>query len=92
MKNEKAIEFVKKHGLYSTLLVGSRTKPIYLEDFLDLYEQEQLNKPAVSKREDVERRILFDNFYAWLDGLTVEEYDKMSLTDKCETFFFKISK
>lgn len=35
------------------------------------------------------RRKLFDKFYAWLDGLTQEEYDNMSLTDKCEKFFFK---
>ena len=38
------------------------------------------------------RRELFDKFYAWLDGLSQSEYDDMSLTDKCETFFFKIDK
>ena len=36
------------------------------------------------------QRELFDKFYSWLDGLTQEEYDDMSLTDKCERFFFKI--
>ena len=35
------------------------------------------------------RRELFDKFYAWLDGLSQSEYDEMSLTDKCEKFFFK---
>ena len=40
--------------------------------------------PAVSNR-----RELFDKFYEWLDGLSQKEYDDMSLTDKCEKFFFK---
>ena len=35
------------------------------------------------------RRELFDKFYEWLDGLSQAEYDDMSLTDKCEKFFFK---
>lgn len=35
------------------------------------------------------RRKLFDKFYEWLDGLSQAEYDDMSLTDKCENFFFK---
>lgn len=35
------------------------------------------------------RRELFDKFYEWLDGLSQKEYDDMSLTDKCEKFFFK---
>lgn len=30
----------------------------------------------------------FDMFYEWLDSLTQAEYDDMSLTDKCEKFFF----
>ncbi len=34
------------------------------------------------------RRELFDKFYTWLDELTQEEYEDMSLTDKCEKFFF----
>ena len=34
------------------------------------------------------RRELFDKFYEWLDGLSQAEYDDMSLTDKCEKFFF----
>lgn len=44
---------------------------------------------ALSKADVRNRRELFDKFYAWLDGLTQEEYDDMSLTDKCEKFFFK---
>lgn len=36
-----------------------------------------------------QQREQFDNFYAWLDGLAQDEYDDMSLTDKCEKFFFK---
>ena len=35
------------------------------------------------------RRELFDKFYEWLDGLSQTEYDDMSITDKCEKFFFK---
>ena len=48
------------------------------------------SKPANCAIFDVSnRRELFDKFYSWLDGLTQEEYDDMSLTDKCEKFFFK---
>ena len=35
------------------------------------------------------RREQFDNFYKWLDNLTQDEYDDMSLTDKIEKYFFK---
>lgn len=34
------------------------------------------------------KRELFNKFYDWLDGLTQEEFDIMSLTEKCEKFFF----
>ena len=47
-------------------------------------ELEQLILSGVSHR-----RELFDNFYKWLDDLTQEEYDDMSLTDKIEKYFFK---
>ena len=33
-------------------------------------------------------RELMNSFYQWLDGLSEAEYDGMSLTDKCEKFFF----
>lgn len=36
-----------------------------------------------------ELRIKIDGFYEWLDTLSQEEYDDMSLTEKCENFFFK---
>jgi hypothetical protein len=35
------------------------------------------------------KRTEFDKFYKWIDGLPQGEYDRMSLTDKCEEFFFK---
>jgi len=58
------------------------------EKYINWLEQIVVNKndllPDVSNR-----RELFDKFYAWLDGLTQGEYDDMSLTDKCEKFFFK---
>ena len=34
-------------------------------------------------------RKLLDDFYKWLDDLTEEEFDVMSLTDKCEKFFIE---
>ncbi len=43
--------------------------------------------PVVSNR-----RELFDNFYNWLDNISEAEYDDMSLTDKCEKYFFEIDK
>ena len=49
---------------------------------------ERLDKIAVVSNQ----RKLFDNFYNWLDNLTEAEYDDMSLTDKCEKYFFKIDK
>lgn len=45
-----------------------------------------------SKNIDIKRRELFNDFYAWLDSLSVEEYDDMSLTQKCEKYFFEINK
>lgn len=42
-----------------------------------------------NKHDVSNRRELFDKFYEWLDGLSQTEYDDMSLTDKCEKFFFK---
>ena len=44
---------------------------------------------TVQDLEDKIKRDMFDNFYAWLDVLTQDEYDNMSLTEKCEKFFFK---
>ena len=65
----------------------------YLRDLsVDDATQQRLGLFAVSKYEGNELRILFYNFYRWLDGLSESEYDKMSLTDKCEKYFFKIIK
>jgi hypothetical protein len=47
------------------------------------------DEPALNLPVVVGQREQFNKFYAWLDGLTQVEYDDMSLTSKCEKFFFK---
>jgi hypothetical protein len=82
-------EFVKEyyqlpHSKIETVRIKSLIKCI--ERYKEYHDSEviKLNIPAVSNR-----RELFDKFYEWLDGLSQTEYDDMSLTDKCEKFFFK---
>jgi hypothetical protein len=69
------------------------TKLSNIENYMDeLYLENGILKQQVLKLNldlVTQLRGQFDNFYAWLDGLTQEEYDDMSLTDKCEKFFFK---
>jgi hypothetical protein len=40
---------------------------------------------------DLDKRKMFDEFYAWLDAMTIQESDELSLTEKIETFFFEKS-
>ena len=55
-----------------------------INDKADKYLLDQvLRLCAVSQQ-----RELFDKFYKWLDDMSEAEYDKMSLTEKCEKFFF----
>lgn len=61
-----------------------------LKQFIDSLYSEQSAKSAHTMSEG-DLRDLFDKFYAWLDGLTQVEYDNISLTDKCEKFFFEIN-
>jgi hypothetical protein len=87
-------DILKQYETYVIIGQPHNTTPIFLKEnvllAMEEYAQQQvknLNKPAVSNR-----RKLFDKFYAWLDGLSQAEYDDMSLTDKCEKFFFKLDK
>ena len=49
-------------------------------------EQEKKYRIKDMKRQELRKE--FDKFYGWLDSLTTEQYDDMSLTDMCEKFFF----
>lgn len=53
---------------------------------------EYYSKTEVNEGVNEGVREMFDKFYEWLDGLTQAEYDDMSLTDKCEKYFFEIYK
>jgi hypothetical protein len=75
------------HQNLMVLNKGTEEHPDYIVGGTDDLKRELLKlfaMPVVRKQ-----RELFDKFYAWLDGLTQGEYDDMSLTDKCEKFFFK---
>lgn len=84
-QQKKVISILLKH--YTKIgYKGGIAKVIFDDDFENIAEE---IVKLFAKSDVINRRELIDNFYAWLDGLTQHEYDDMSLTDKCEKFFFK---
>lgn len=89
--DSKVIEKLILRGFTKEQLLNNRGLIGAAIDEIALIVVKNINNDALLARgSDVERRELFNNFYAWLDGLAQEEYDDMSLTDKCEKFFFKL--
>jgi TusA-related sulfurtransferase len=93
--------WIARDELHRLYLSFSAEKPIELWQVREGIEMSYKLFPEVKPGECIEvwitdkeattkLRELFDKFYAWLDELPIEEYDKMCLTDKCEKFFFKI--
>lgn len=76
-------------GMNQALRLGVTEKANYeIQKLFDKAIKEAVTE-ALRKHFVGNRRELFDKFYEWLDGLSQAEYDDMSLTDKCEKFFFK---
>ena len=56
------------------------------QEYIDWLEDREANRQLQDNSKIRER---FDRFYSWVDGLTQSEYDDMSITNKCEKFYFK---
>jgi hypothetical protein len=68
LTKEQAVTFVKNQGLIDTLLIGSRTRPIYLEDLLLLFVE--------SLQEDKDEKAITEfNLYDLFYDLQMNAYD-----------------
>jgi len=85
---DKGYRYLHNHPM-TEKKIGLNNKHVIVDRDAWKYARKQgLNLPI---RHD-SRRELFDNFYKWLDNISEAEYDDMSLTDKCEKYFFEINK
>lgn len=79
------VESLKDYTHESHNILGNdeREPNEFVDIFLSTkYKSHSQAKPVVS-----DMRSLLDGFYSWLDDLTQNEFDNMSLTEKCESYF-----